>query len=77
MYKELLSQANELDKKIECERNILKGLNKLETKNCLYITNYNDGSTEIPQELKSAIFALLKNHHQTQLTKLEEEFAEL
>ena len=77
MYKELLNQANELERKIECQKKIIEVLNKLETKDRIYITNYNDGSTEIPQELRLAIFALLNNHYQTQLRKLENEFAEL
>lgn len=77
MNTEMLQRAKELERTIECQKNIIEVLNKLETKDRVYITNYNDGSTEIPQELKSAIFALMKNHHQVKLAKLEDEFAEL
>lgn len=74
---EKLNKANALKGKIEEQENILKVLDKLEEKERVFITDYNNGSVVLPKDLKTVIFHFMKEHHKNVLSEYKKEFDEL
>ena len=74
MNDEKLTQLNELSSKIKGEKYALEKIDTLSEKSGVMITEYNNGSVKMPEELRNVFFTLLKDYHQKQLDALEKEF---
>lgn len=74
MNDEKLTQLNELSSKIKGEKYALEKIDTLSEKSSVMITEYNNGSVKMPEELRNVFFTLLKDYHQKQLDALEKEF---
>ena len=79
MDNEKLTKAVELKKKIDSMGDIIKNVEilKIKTPNRMYITKYDNNSVVVPECLKSAFIAMLKEHYESELHELEQEFEEL
>lgn len=72
-----LTEGNRLLGRIQATKDVLEKIDKLsDSKKNACITNY-DQSVRIPDELRDAVFKLLKSHFKDELSELESIFEAL